>query len=175
MVWCYILLETYGPTSATAASVFWRNIFEPAFKSLPGHTLKREVRPDCRLVRSSSRQWKTLQSKAKWKCGHLAPDPSSSQLESWSDLCKGMIHSTAPKILRSIFWKKPRDTALSLRGFGPRRWGWRSRAAPKSPEARSTHWGDSSSGLTMNWKLLKIEISKRSTSWNGLLAEHTLS
>lgn len=177
MSWCYILLETYGRSICHSSYWLLKKYFRACVRhfQLTHGSWKLEQTAGWSDPAAVNEKHTMFQSKAKWKRGHLARDPSSSQSQSWSDLCKEIINSTAPKILRSVFWRKLRDAVLSWRVYRPSRWGRRSRAAPMSLKARSTNWGGTSWGRTMNWKLLKTETSKRSTSWNGLLLQNTLS
>lgn len=150
-----------GAASATAATGFWGNILEPASKSLPARTWSWKLQQAGRIRQSSI---KNMQRFNRNQNGNVV---------TWQQIPvernNSPLHSTAPEILRSGFWEKPRHAALSWRGCGLGRRRRRSRVALRNLKARSPNWGGSSWGPTINWKPLRTEITKCNTSWNGLL------
>lgn len=158
VIYCW---KHMGAASATAATGFWGNILEPTSKSLPACSWSWKLQ-QAGWIRQSS--IKNMQRFNRNQNGNVV---------TWQQIPvernNSLLHSTAPEILRSGFCEKPRDAALSWRGWGLGRRRQRSKVALRNLKVRSPNWGSSSWGPTINWKLLRTEITKCNTSWNGLL------
>lgn len=77
----------------------------------------------------------TFQLKAKWKRGHLAPDPSSSQSQLWSDLCKEMIYSNSTQDSEIHLLEEAKRCRAELERLQAQEVRAEERSSPEEPES----------------------------------------